>query len=73
MGAIKDNLNQSLKSIFNNLDPNATADQKANQMATAIENAILQGLQVSIPAGKVIIQAQSGVPNSSAISCDLDS
>lgn len=73
MGAIKSNLYQSLKSIFNNLDPNATADQKANQIATAVENAILQGLQVTIPAGKVIIQAQSGVPNPSAINCELDS
>ena len=73
MGAIKDDLNQSLKSIFNNLDPNATADQKANQIAAAIENAILNGLQVKIPTGKVIISATGGVPNPSKIDCELNS
>lgn len=73
MGAIKDNLSQGLKAMFNNLDPNATADQKADQMATAIENAILQGLQVKIPVGKVIVSATGGVPNPSKINCELDS
>ncbi len=73
MGAIKDNLSQELKAMFNNLDPNATADQKADQMATAIENAIINGLQVKIPVGKVIVSATGGVPNPSKIDCELDS
>ncbi len=73
MGAIKNELKQSLLAIFSNLDPNATANQKADQMATAFENAILNGLQVKIPTGKVVIQAQNGVKNPSEIDCVLDS
>ena len=73
MGAIKNSLKTSFNQIFNNLDPGMTAEQKADQIAQAIENAILQGLQVKIPSGKVLIAAQNGVPNSSAIDCDLDS
>jgi hypothetical protein len=73
MGAIKNELKQSLLAIFSDLSPNATADQKADQMATAFENAILNGLQVKIPVGKVVIQAQNGVKNPSEIDCALDS
>ena len=73
MGAIKDNLKQSLLAIFSDLNPNATADQKADQMATAIENAVVNGLQVKIPTGKVIVSATGGVPNPSKIDCEIDS
>jgi len=73
MGAIKNNLKQQFNQIYSNVDPNVTAAQKADQMATAIENAILQGLKVKIPTGKVVVQAQNAVKNPSEINCTLDS
>jgi len=73
MGAIKNQLKFNLKDIFENLSPNATAEQKADQIATAIENAILQGLQVKIPITTVLVGATAPVFNPAPISCQLQS
>jgi hypothetical protein len=76
MGAIKDNLKTALVQIFENLNPNKTASEKAEEIATAIENAILQGLQVKIPAGNVVIGVvgqATGTMNPGPINCDLES
>jgi hypothetical protein len=73
MGAIASSLSQSLTQIFSDLSPTATAQSKADQIAVAIENAILQGLQVKVPTGKVVIAAQAAVFNPNPIDCELDS
>lgn len=73
MGAIKDSLKTSLNQIFADLDPNKTAEQKADELATAIEDAILQGLEVKIPISKVLVGATAPIFNPAPINCQLDS
>lgn len=73
MGVIKDDLKASLSQIFGDLNPNKTAEQKADELATAIENAILNGLQVKIPSTKVLVGATAPVFNPAPIDCQLDS
>ena len=69
MGKIANILAGRLQEIFENLDPNVTAEQKARLIAEAIERAILEGLTVEIPPGKVVIGATAAVMNPAPIEC----
>jgi hypothetical protein len=71
MGAIKNQLKPALTQIFSDTSPNATPEQKADQIASAIEQAILSGLRVEIIPGNVLIAATAGVPNPAPIPCQL--
>lgn len=73
MGQIKNLLKISLHAIYSDLDPGRTAEQKANAIAAAIENAILNGLEVKVPSGRVVIAAKDAVMNPGPIDCDLES
>lgn len=76
MGAIQSILKSDLVKIFKDVSPGATPEQKADQLATAIENAILQGLKINVPNSKVVVAVvgqATGTMNPSPIPCEVKS
>lgn len=72
MGALKDDLKQRFKVIFEDLNPRKTAEQKAEELASAIEEVIMRHVKVYIPSGSVVVQVTgqaTGIPNSGPIQC----